>query len=523
MRKFIFILFMIIYWNSNLFAISTADYEGKRNKLNLTIYGYANPMDGFVGATLLKAYFAAHYYGGKKHLGTDIMNPAGTKIYSICDGIVKESQDMTYKKGTGRNNYNAYWTSRVIIQCEKPKCLVIYGHVDKVSVSKNNKITKGQPIGELAKAYYINNKRYTANDHLHFGINIHNNITYNTYWGFGIGPSSATRVDASNKGFKDPFEFLTSNIVNDEATIINKGIFDGAGSIIDPSAVGDGLNKDIAVMHSHTPDNSTIVFQWQSSNNSNSCKYLDILTENGEDLGDVTVTTRGWNSAFPNTQNKEIFEVKLDKEAFSIKKDSKNTGWTLISITSKKPLSTNDNWIRAKCSNNSFKTKNRKYLLQNDFNTDDNKLVSVTHDYWWSGNGSIISSNNKNNDSIPREQYGIDHDSAISYSGHNSFTAFQWQTNYKCQKLKIGVQDDWKASDKVAYVQEVKIKPWSAKDWDSQTLCNGKLPCIIQSPKISNDGHNIDYSNYYIIKIKSKAGSIPSNDGKRYIKAECVN
>jgi len=307
--------------------------------------------------------------------------------------------------------------------------------------------------------------------------------------------------------------FLKQNLI--------EGVFDGAGSIIKPSVSNDGSNQDIATMHSHKPYNSTIVFQWKDDK-TNICSHIDISTK-GENIGKVIVTTRPWNQAFPNTQNDDIFEVSLNSQPFSVKKASESTGWTLISITSKKPLDKDNIWVYAKCSTGNFYEKDTQYLLKNDTAKGDNKLISLTRGYWWSGNGSIMSYNFNN-----KSEYGINQDSGISYKSHNSFTAFQWETT-NCKKLKIGIQENWGISNETVNIDEVKIKPWDAKKWDKDRLCNGKLPCIIKSPEIST-GHSVSSAGYYIIKIKSQGNVIPTsiyedngvNIETPHIKVECI-
>jgi len=162
-------------------ATSTKDYDLNHNKFDFNNYGYSNPIDGFVGSYLAQPFDSSHYFYGKSHLGADFMTSAGTNVYSICDGKIIESQDMTYQVNVRhRNNYKAYYNSRVIIQCHQDtlQFLAIYGHVDEAIVRVGSNVTKGQLIAHVAPAYESNLNRNYGNDHLHFGININNKISY---------------------------------------------------------------------------------------------------------------------------------------------------------------------------------------------------------------------------------------------------------------------------------------------------------------------------------------------------------
>lgn len=195
-------------------CISTDDYDQQGNPVTLMTYGYTDPIDGFVGATLEQPFMSDHYSAGYSHLGADFMVPAyTTNVYSICDGTVIENQDMTYQKDVRlRNNYNAYFNSRIIVQCDSPSFLVIYGHVDNNEIPATNRVTKGMKIAEIAPAYNSSNIRVSSWDHLHFGTNVQNSITYIPgVWGWGIGPGTATISEVESKGFRDPFIYICQN------------------------------------------------------------------------------------------------------------------------------------------------------------------------------------------------------------------------------------------------------------------------------------------------------------------------
>ncbi len=214
--KRIFLGLIILFLSSEvLSALSTSDYDREDNDVDFTNYGYSNPIDNFVGSYLAQPFDSTHYFSGKTHLGADLMVSAGTNVYSICDGRVIESQDMTYQQNNRhRNNYNAYFNSRLIIQCNNSQSfLTIYGHIDNSLVSIGDDVLQGQLIAEIATAYDKNLNRDTNNDHLHFGINTNDAITYEIGWGFGIAYPVATLEQIFNHGFRDPFEFISTHTI----------------------------------------------------------------------------------------------------------------------------------------------------------------------------------------------------------------------------------------------------------------------------------------------------------------------
>lgn len=211
------LLFHVIVWCSEATAVcpQSKDYDQQNNPIDLTNYGYGNPMNGFVGAYLSGPFLSTHYLAGKTHLGIDLKTSAGNSLYSICVGTVIESYDMTYQKIVkGRDNFNAYWNSHMMIQCDAG-FLAIYGHIDNTRFSNGQRIEQKDltvPIARIAPAYDRDNLRDSVSDHLHFGINVLDSITYEAgIWGWGIGPGSATLSDVENKGFRDPLAYLCQN------------------------------------------------------------------------------------------------------------------------------------------------------------------------------------------------------------------------------------------------------------------------------------------------------------------------
>lgn len=207
------------------FPIETKDYEGIENPVNLSEYGYFNPFEGFVGATLTASFFSSNYLSqfDKQHTGADFEVSSGTELRAIFSGTVTESQDFDYQINVReKDNYHAYYDSRIIIKSPNPQdpsesFLIIYGHVKnspfsgKVEAGEKVEIKMGEKIGEIADAYTQDNVRVSSKDHFHLGINVNDGIYYGGGWGFGQAPGTATIDQVMENGFRDPFEYLSEN------------------------------------------------------------------------------------------------------------------------------------------------------------------------------------------------------------------------------------------------------------------------------------------------------------------------
>ena len=278
---------------------------------------------------------------------------------------------------------------------------------------------------------------------------------------------------------------------SEEISSTDSGIFDGAGSLVSPNENIAGGNYDYAIMHPHSPKNSTVVFQWLYD--IDSCSQIDLFSYPNN--LDVIVRAKAWNKH----QMKEAFNVKLNmydpsdlSNGVTLKRPDSNNKWTTLAVTSKQPIST-PTYIIARCRDNSesFKDGNRVNITP--------ELVDVTHSYYWTGTGSIISTLENRN----FESAGVGMDIAVTYKSNNSFTSFQWLSSDNCSKLKIKSYNDSTDS-----IDEIKIKKWDTKDWKSIS-CGSSLPCVISAPIVGN---------YYILKIKSKANAIKSGG----LIAECI-
>ena len=302
----------------------------------------------------------------------------------------------------------------------------------------NDAVKAGDPVGNI--------KNDGANSHLHMGVS---RVYRVSNWGYG------TKYDVDNV-FLDFHEVLNYPPITSSQ---NAGIFDGAGSLINPPQDCYGCDKDIAVMHPHAGIGSTVVFQWLY--NSSQCEFLDLTSSRSVE---VVIKVKMWSDRLI----RRAFKTTLSSNPVSLKRAGK---WTTFAITSTRSIPSKT-WITAECrrSNNTFHNGSTQSV-----NTD---LVDVTNGYYWAGTGSIISQAN-------RGGFGVGYDVAATFSTKKSLTSFQWLSTPSCSKL--GVSDGSSAY----HGASVFIKVWNGREFSK--VCSS-LPCSISKP-----------TGYYVIKIKSNA------------------
>jgi len=398
---------------------------------------------------------------GYRHGAVDIDASVNEKVYAIDDGeVIDYYRDNTSET---KNISIVYIKHRTL---DGKEFLGIYGHTYlKNGLTIGSMINKGEEIGFI--------KKYN-NPHIHFSIST------------DIGSHNTSSWGSIKNGITNPLDFLEKNI-NDFV-----GIFDGAGSLVSPTENIAGGNYDIALMHSHLPYyNSTAVFQWLYDEDY--CSQIDLFSY-PTNL-DVVVKAKGWNEHLIQKAFKVTLNAYGSGGGITLKRPDIENDWTTLAVTSQKPIDKKIKII-AIC-----KKSSEPFNQGNRVNIEKPNLVDVTHDYYWTGTGSIISIlENRNFDSAG---VGLDYAVTLKDSKHKSFTSFQWYASDSCSQLKIKGYNENKSS-----VNEVKIKLWDAKDW-SDTMCGTSLPCVISAPKLDR---------YYIIKVKSEPDAIKSG----YLKAECI-
>ena len=121
-------------------------------------------------------YYISSYYGYRKnpntgaeeiHRGVDIAVPTGTDVYAAHDGTVTEAA------------FDAYYGNYVVITDSKGYTTK-YAHMDSVTVSAGQSVTKGDPIGKSG------NTGSSTGSHLHIEC-LYNGEYYNPLFYFEAG------------------------------------------------------------------------------------------------------------------------------------------------------------------------------------------------------------------------------------------------------------------------------------------------------------------------------------------------
>ena len=362
----------------------------------------------------------------------------GQPVYAI------ESGDIYTGAGWGTSNYGQLLINHTTASGD----LWSSGYLHMSGIpKKNGSVTKGELIG------YISNKSPdNVANHLHFAI-------YNTH-----GKNSLKSVNVSFSG-------VSANAVA-ASPVSSLSYFDGAGSLVRPSESCWGCNKDEAIMHPRAGRASTVVFQWLYD--ADLCEHVDVTTT--PNVGPVVVRARSWSDHLMSLAFASTTPVSVPTQG----------SWTIFSVTSDKPL-TSDVSVQAFC-------KPRGDARTGSSNNFTKDLVGFDNDYFWSGNGSLISKSNK-------KGVGATEDYAVTYSTHRSLTVFQWYSSSSCSKVIVG------DSGGAGATGSVSMKEWSALDFGAE-ICS-RLPCTVSTAS----------NGYFLIKVKSEANAVPSGR----LSATCTN
>ena len=403
---------------------------------------------------------------------------AGIESSSSCDrdrgaGVIS-SFTGTVILADKNNNVGDYGKEVIVQSSENSGFAIRYAHLDSVNVSNGDTVKVGTPLGTVGDSG-------TDCAHLHLVLYQNLNTTALNRLKSGHSPKSLS-------GSADIFaaKFISDATTGNNGTTQSSevaGIFDGAGSIINPKGRGYGQNYDIAKMYPHGGTGSTVVFQWLYD--AGTCSQLDISSQ--YDIGDVVIKSKRWDKHL----TEKAFKVKLNEDSpITMKRPNSNPTWITFAVTTTTTIPY-ANLIKAECktSNDRFKKGTRS-----DINED---LVDVTHNYFWTGTGSIISSVNR----AFNPPYGMTKDLASTFKTKNSLTSFQWLKKGTCNKLKLSASNGTSSS-----VKGVHIKEWDAQDW-GESKCNS-LPCTL----------NPSTDDFFVIKVKSSPDAISSGQ----IQAECV-
>lgn len=106
-----------------------------------------------------------YYLSGSYHGGTDVPVSVGTNVLAMDGGTV-------YKTGSGSTGYGKY----IVLEHKfsSKSYYTLYGHLSKISVSKNDKVAQGQKIGESG------NTGNSTGPHLHIELDTNGNAKGHT-------------------------------------------------------------------------------------------------------------------------------------------------------------------------------------------------------------------------------------------------------------------------------------------------------------------------------------------------------
>ena len=102
------------------------------------------------------------------HPAWDLSTDNNTKVYSVCDGIVKK---VDFKYTTNVNNINGGRGNYIILECEvdeETTYQVIYEHL----FPKSSKVKEGDNVKQMDEIAEVGTTGYSTGPHLHFEVSL---------------------------------------------------------------------------------------------------------------------------------------------------------------------------------------------------------------------------------------------------------------------------------------------------------------------------------------------------------------
>ena len=465
-------------WNKSSNTYEVYNISNHNSSSTVTSRGYYAPYKAGTSKRVSQGYdgTVSHYGSGTGSSSAYAIDFAGKfDVYAPKDGIVATKGTNSYKiPYCVKNPQHWHGPANYLSIKHNDGRYTYYFHLGSINVNIGDKVIQGRTILGVS-----GNTGCSTSNHLHFQFAKKASMSR----------KNSLKISFADIGIPKKGKSYTSKNTPRSNSSENSSIFDGAGSLVSPNEDGAGASYDIAKMHPHDGENSTVVFQWLYDKNS--CSQLDITSE--ESIGDVIIRSKKWNGHL----TKEEIKVRLDSfTPITIKRPDSNKNWTTFSVTTTNPL-TSSNKIYAECKSSSdrFKTGHRSTISNKD-------LLNVTHNRFWTGTGSIISFATERGSN----QFGIDKDYAVTFKTEKSLTSFQWYSSSSCPKLKIR---NARSSTINSPITSIHIKGWADESWGSNQ-CGSTLPCTLDAP----DGEG----SYYVVKVKSDADAIRFGT----LKAECV-
>lgn len=181
---FAFLIFLAIL-NGTTAAVTAAmcgetDYDIGNADITAFMCSMQDPVDG--NYTLTSLYGWRNYNTSRMHHGVDLGGSVGTPIVAVHEGEV--IQTLTGQPNCDSCGYGNYVTVK-----HSDNSYTRYAHLSTVAVSRGDKVTKGQKIGEMG------NTGSSSGPHLHFeirtGLGYTDTVSPNAFFGY------------SDKGYED--------------------------------------------------------------------------------------------------------------------------------------------------------------------------------------------------------------------------------------------------------------------------------------------------------------------------------
>lgn len=110
------------------------------------------------------------------HHGEEFVNPTGTPLYAVADGVIVTAGNDTQQRLCGDDGKKTcgrdinYYGNLVVIQLERSyngqRVFALYGHLNKIGVSVGDRVKLGDPMGEIGMT------GIALGPHLHFEVRI---------------------------------------------------------------------------------------------------------------------------------------------------------------------------------------------------------------------------------------------------------------------------------------------------------------------------------------------------------------
>jgi len=398
--------------------------------LNFNTNHWVNPVKGNMQTDTNYNYLSAVYQQNhkKQHVGVDIIDDLNTAVYAIADGRVVHID----RRSDEIKNLSKIYINHMTV--EEIAFTAVYAHCKALpTLSENDRVIAGEKIGTIT--------RFGSPDHLHFGINVTENLSL-SHWG-RLLPG----LDAHQTGWRNPVSFLANH-----RPLAYR--FEGCGSLISKDTEDKncfGCNHDQTMIHPGSGKKSMASFQWQVSDR---CKSVKISTNQDDRLSnEVNIRIGHWY-----TRNNDVFFSNI---VLPFVLDTNNTGLPLKTDTFYTLNIGFDNFVEnktnvyAECTDESgvgIDTSSHYTNVQNDGLIQTSNTISK-----WTGNASVISQG-----CAGKDTWGCNKDIANIHpvtNGVQPEVYFQWQASKNCRSLRISSGPDQKNQKSTPEV-EIMVKPW---------------------------------------------------------------